>query len=118
MLNYCFPRIYASKGCFPRPARQWGAEVEMLIEIHELEKHPIDFKEELQPGILDLGSELRQKAALLASGRAQLVEEHHGKQGLCPHCGKNLNVESCSCAEPVEDPRWSALKDIREKLEH
>jgi uncharacterized protein len=39
-------------------------------------------------------------------------------KGLCPHCGKNLNVEQCACAEPLEDPRWSALKDIREKLQH
>jgi uncharacterized protein len=39
-------------------------------------------------------------------------------KGLCPHCGKNLNYEQCSCAEPLEDPRWAALKEIREKLEH
>lgn len=39
-------------------------------------------------------------------------------KGLCPHCGKNLNQEQCNCAEPLEDPRWSALKDIREKLQH
>lgn len=39
-------------------------------------------------------------------------------KGLCPHCGQNLNLEQCSCAEPLEDPRWSALKDIREKLQH
>jgi len=39
-------------------------------------------------------------------------------KGLCPHCGKNLNQEQCNCAEPMEDPRWSALKDIREKLQH
>ena len=39
-------------------------------------------------------------------------------KGLCPHCGKNLNVEQCACAEPLEDPRWSALKDIRGKLDH
>lgn len=39
-------------------------------------------------------------------------------KGLCTHCGKNLNVELCSCAEPLQDPRWSALKDIREKLDH
>ena len=38
-------------------------------------------------------------------------------KGLCPHCGKNLNLEQCSCAEPIEDPRWSALKEIRGKLE-
>ncbi len=39
-------------------------------------------------------------------------------RGLCPHCGRNLNHEQCSCAEPVRDARWSALKDIREKLQH
>jgi uncharacterized protein len=38
-------------------------------------------------------------------------------KGLCPHCGKNLNQEQCNCAEPMEDPRWSALKDLREKLQ-
>ncbi len=182
----------------------------MLIKIHELELHPIDFEEEFRPGILDFGPEFRQASALRTAGRAQLVEEHRGKRqkikdirlngdlattfelpcarclepvvqdvahkfdllyrpqgadagpeersvtateaevsyyqgegllledalreqvllavplkvicredckGLCPHCGKNLNMEQCSCAEPVEDPRWSALKDIRSKLE-
>jgi DUF177 domain-containing protein len=39
-------------------------------------------------------------------------------RGLCPHCGRNLNLEQCTCTEPLEDPRWSALKDIREKLQH
>jgi uncharacterized protein len=39
-------------------------------------------------------------------------------KGLCPHCGKNLNQEQCSCAEPMEDPRWSALKELRGKLEN
>ena len=39
-------------------------------------------------------------------------------KGLCPQCGTNLNSGSCSCAEPAEDPRWSALKDLRDKLEH
>jgi uncharacterized protein len=38
-------------------------------------------------------------------------------RGLCPHCGTNLNIGQCSCAEPAEDPRWAALKDIRSKLE-
>jgi uncharacterized protein len=183
----------------------------MLIEIQELERHPIDFDQDFAPGAIDLGADMQQRNNLHAVGRAQLVEEHHGKhqtikdirlrgqletnletacarclepvtqdvkrefellyrplgidagreelsvtgaeaeigyysgdgilledvlreqvllaipikaicrqdcKGLCPHCGKNLNVEACSCAEPVEDPRWSALKDLREKLEH
>jgi uncharacterized protein len=39
-------------------------------------------------------------------------------KGLCPHCGKNLNQETCSCAVVEEEPRWAALKDIRGKLAH
>src|SRR5262245_44767148 len=38
-------------------------------------------------------------------------------KGLCPQCGRNLNVESCHCASTMPDPRWSALQDIRKKLE-
>jgi uncharacterized protein len=182
----------------------------MLIEIQELEQHPIDFQEKFAPGHIDFGPELQQTTDLTTSGRAQLVEEHHGKhlivqdirvngelagtfqmacarclepvgeklthkfdllyrplgtdsgreelsvtaaeaeisyyegdgllledvlreqvllavplkaicredcKGLCPHCGQNLNLTQCSCEEPVEDPRWSALKEIRGKLE-
>jgi DUF177 domain-containing protein len=38
-------------------------------------------------------------------------------KGLCPQCGKNLNVESCDCVNSMPDPRWLALEDIRKKLE-
>jgi len=183
----------------------------MLIELAELELHPIDFQEEFPPDAIDLGEDVRQLTLLKTRGRAQLVEEHHGRRnviqdirlngelatrlellcarclepvaqdvtrkfdllyrplgtdagneelsvtvaeaevgyyqgdgllledaireqvllavplkvvcredckGLCPTCGKNRNTEPCSCAPPLGDPRWSALKDIREKLEH
>jgi uncharacterized protein len=181
----------------------------MLIEIRELETHPVDFKEQIGPGVIDFIPDVRQTGDLRAAGRAQLVREQDGKhhviddirvtgelatevemacarclepivekvarkfdllyrpigtdagkeemsvttaeaevgyyqgagllledvlreqvllalplkaicredcRGLCPHCGSNLNQEQCSCAEPAEDPRWSALKDIRERL--
>lgn len=39
-------------------------------------------------------------------------------KGLCPQCGRNLNVESCDCVATMSDPRWAALEDIRKKLEH
>ena len=38
-------------------------------------------------------------------------------KGFCPHCGRNLNEESCGCVASMPDPRWSALEDIRKKLE-
>lgn len=183
----------------------------MFIEISELELHPIDWDERYEPGVLDLGPDYQQCGPVATTGRAQLVEEHHGKhnkikdirlaggltaslelpcarcldpvvhhlerkfdllyrplgsdsgreelsitaaeaevsyyqgkglpledaiqeqvllatplkavcrddcKGLCPHCGKNLNIEQCACAVPMEDPRWSALRDLRSKLEH
>jgi uncharacterized protein len=181
----------------------------MLIEIKDLEIHPVDFREEFSPGVIDLGEEVRQRSLLRTDGRADLVEEHHGKhkvvqdirikgkldtslevpcarclepvvhpversfdllyrplgidsghtelsitdaeaeigyyegegvlledalreqvllalplkticrdycKGLCAHCGKNLNEIQCDCVDEVEDPRWSALKEIRDKL--
>lgn len=38
-------------------------------------------------------------------------------KGLCPHCGLNLNLESCECVSVIGNPRWAALEDIRKKLE-
>jgi uncharacterized protein len=183
----------------------------MLFEIKDLELEPIDFAEEFAPGLIDLGPEYRQRTPIKTSGRADLVEEHHGKhkiiqdirvkgrvatslelscarclepveqdverefdllyrplgadagrdemsitdaeaeisyyqgegiqledvvreqlllaaplkvtcqencKGLCPHCGKNLNEGQCDCTVEVEEPRWSALKEIRGKLAH
>jgi len=181
----------------------------MFIEIKDLELHPIEFREEFSPGVIDLGEDARQRTPLSSEGRAELVEEHHGKhqvvrdirlrgkletslevscarcldsvvlpvkrvfdllyrplgtdsghaelsvtdaeaeigyyrgdgllledtlreqvlldvplktvcredcKGLCSRCGKNLNEGACSCADELEDPRWSALKEIRTKL--
>jgi uncharacterized protein len=183
----------------------------MFFDIQDLALHPVDFKEELQPGALDLGGDIQQRAPLKTAGRAELVEEHHGKhqiikdirlrgelatllelicarclepveqdvertfellyrpvgvdagrdelsvtdaeaeigyyqgqgilledvlreqvllalplkitcredcKGLCPQCGANLNQQQCSCVTTLPDPRWSALEEIRGRLEH
>jgi uncharacterized protein len=37
-------------------------------------------------------------------------------KGLCPHCGKDLNSESCTCETASADPRWSALSDLRSRI--
>ena len=39
-----------------------------------------------------------------------------GCRGFCAGCGKNLNVEACTCEERPPDPRWAALADIKDKL--
>jgi len=33
-------------------------------------------------------------------------------RGLCPHCGQNLNLGSCTCAAQNRDARWDALRGI------
>ena len=38
-------------------------------------------------------------------------------KGLCPRCGRNLNAEPCSCEDQPSDPRWTALSDLRSRLE-
>src|ERR1700752_1924408 len=183
----------------------------MFLDIKELGLHPLEFAEQFQPDVVDLGGEARLRGPLKVSGWAEVVEEHHGKhqvikdirlrgrlsaglglqcarclepgtqevkrefellyrplgtdagrdelsvtdaeaeigyyqgngllledvlgeqvrlglplkvtcradcKGLCPHCGKNLNQEQCSCSTETEDPRWAALKDVRSRLEH
>jgi DUF177 domain-containing protein len=36
-----------------------------------------------------------------------------GCAGLCPECGKDLNVEPHAHEERTDDPRWSALEALR-----
>ena len=36
-------------------------------------------------------------------------------KGLCPKCGTNLNLSSCSCDTFIPDPRMAAIQDIFKK---
>jgi DUF177 domain-containing protein len=56
---------------------------------------------------------LREQVLLAVPLKAVCREEC---RGLCPHCGRNLNLESCDCAESPGDPHWSALAKLKEKL--
>lgn len=35
-------------------------------------------------------------------------------KGLCPRCGVNLNEEECDCTLEEPDPRWDALRSLKE----
>jgi uncharacterized protein len=79
----------------------------MFIEIHELERHPVDFDEDFPPGAIELGFDLRQSSPLHTTGRAQLVEEHRGKHSLIRDIRLNgelatsLELACARCLEPV-----------------
>ena len=36
--------------------------------------------------------------------------------GLCPMCGMDRNLTACACAPDTIDPRWEALKALKEKV--
>ncbi len=37
-------------------------------------------------------------------------------KGLCAECGKDLNQGPCACAHESVDPRWEALRGLKEKV--
>jgi len=82
----------------------------MFIELKALELHPVDFREELSPGVIDLGDEVRQRSPLRAEGRVDLVEEIHGKHQVVQDIrvrGKletSLEVACARCLDPVVHP--------------
>jgi uncharacterized protein len=181
----------------------------MEFKVSELEKEPIEFDLQLEPGAVDLGDEAKQDGPLATSGLAEVIHEHRGPKeivadirlrgrfggefevpcarcvepvkiplaaefdlifrpvgadadapersitapeteigyyqkdsllledvlreqvllslpvrtlckadckGLCPRCGKNRNLEACTCEEGPADPRWEALSGLRSQI--
>ena len=80
----------------------------MFLDIKELELHPIEFSEEFQPDAVDLGGEAKLRAPLKTSGRAELVEEHHGKNHVIKdirlrgRLSTGLELQCARCLEPVK----------------
>jgi uncharacterized protein len=79
----------------------------MFLDIKQLGLHPLDFEEEFQPGVIDLGQEARQRTPLKASGHAEVVEEHHGKHEVIKDIrlrgslSAGLELQCARCLEPV-----------------
>jgi uncharacterized protein len=82
----------------------------MFIEIHELERRPVNFDEEFTPGIIDFGEDVQQRTPLKSYGRADLVEEHHSKHKVLKDIrlqgalATTLELVCARCLEPVVQP--------------
>ena len=66
-----------------------------------------------QEGGLVLEDVLREQVLLSLPSRTLCSPDC---KGLCPHCGHNLNTESCTCDTAPADARWTALSDLRSRL--
>ena len=60
---------------------------------------------------LDLSEALREE--LILSAPTYVVCDE-ACQGLCARCGTNLNVETCDCTVEESDPRWDALRALKQ----
>ena len=62
---------------------------------------------------LDLSGWARDALALALPGKILCRADC---AGLCPVCGKNLNLEPHDHGEPEPDSRWAALADLKDSL--
>jgi len=79
----------------------------MFISIHDLELRKLEFEESIAPGVIDFGQDLIQRAPLKASGKAELLEEHHGGKKnvqdirLVGNLSTKVELKCARCIEPV-----------------
>jgi len=59
---------------------------------------------------VDLADHVRSELLMLAPFKPLCGDRC---RGLCPVCGTNLNVGSCSCEGDSHNNRWDALKEIK-----
>jgi uncharacterized protein len=82
----------------------------MEFLISELEREPVEFDLQLQPGAIHFGEEVELKGPLATSGRAEVIHEHRGPKEVVPdirlrgrYAGA-FEVPCARCLEPVEVP--------------
>jgi uncharacterized protein len=79
----------------------------MFIRIQDLEVQKLEFQREFGPGAIDLGAEVTQKTPLVTSGRAELIEEDHGRKQVIRdirvvgRLSTRVEVRCARCLEPV-----------------
>ncbi|HXI12339.1 MAG TPA: DUF177 domain-containing protein [Thermoanaerobaculia bacterium] len=107
------PYSFANRSPFrlryrPRPDAAQLAEEELELGESDLE---VEYYSARQ---LDLG-ELASEQLQLSLPMKPLCSD--ACRGLCPQCGQNLNAQPCWCSTQTEDPRWAALRQIRNELQ-
>lgn len=87
----------------------------MFISVRDLEQRDLNFREELAPETLDLGSEMRQAGALRTIGRATLLEEHHGHKNVIQDIrlvGNVVTRVEVACARCLEAVSCDVKRDF------
>ncbi len=94
------------------------AEVALAVSAREIHEEGEDSTDELRSDYvaddrLDVGAWARDTIALELPEQILCRPEC---AGLCPACGKDLNVEPHEHVQREADPRWAALEQLRDQL--
>ncbi|UCD34663.1 MAG: DUF177 domain-containing protein [Nitrospiraceae bacterium] len=93
-------------------------------EYSPAEEFESEGEQELTAGEMDLSyyrneelnlSDVVREQVLLSLPMKPLCRPDCG--GLCPHCGRDLNRESCQCREEDADPRLDPLRKLKKSME-
>lgn len=91
-------------------AALFGQAAEASAEAKELQGDDLDFSV-YEGNSIDLDEIVREQI-LLALPARQLCRDDC--KGLCLTCRADLNTQTCECRHGEIDPRWAALKDLKD----
>jgi uncharacterized protein len=66
-----------------------------------------------ESGVMDLNEPIRELIQIAVPIQSVCRPDC---QGLCSHCGQNLNEGTCSCEDELIDPRMAALLELKKNL--
>jgi uncharacterized protein len=103
----------ACRRCLKPLRRAVELDLELLYDrsVREQDSEGQVYPLEGSSDTLDLTPALREQL-LLALPRYPLCREDCA--GLCPRCGTDLNEGSCDCVLTEPDPRWDALRKLKQ----
>jgi uncharacterized protein len=61
---------------------------------------------------LDMSSAVREEIVLAVNPYVVCRAEC---RGFCPTCGTDLNKDQCDCTKDESDPRWAALRELKDE---
>ena len=103
-------RILGCSRCLEEATVSFEMELEELFSVGFSYDTPFFVGED---GIMNLAPLIREETFINTPTQ---VLCHDGCQGLCRHCGHNLNHGNCDCERDVIDPRWAVLHDFQKRL--
>lgn len=109
------PLVLSCRRCLKDFRRQLTVALDLLFDpdVDEEGGREQVYGLEAEAADLDLGPPIREQMLLSVPPYPVCREDC---RGLCPKCGIDRNEESCDCTLREPDPRWDALRGLKEEM--